>query len=81
MKDVTVKVTKELTDYQLVEAAERLMAYNPKHQLPRGYTLKELWQAEQKLNDIAANFIDKYGSRLEGLAPDHYRAIKSWKFL
>lgn len=81
MKAIKATVTKDLTDYQLVEAAERLINFNPKNELPRNYTLKDLLLAEQRLNAVAAEFIDKYGPRLEGLAPDVHRTISHWKLL
>lgn len=74
------KVEKSLTDYELVEAAERLTKHNSKDDLPARYSLLELAQAEQALNMLAAKFLQKHGSRLEGLAPALYLQLKSWNY-
>ena len=79
MKTIKAKVTKDLSDYQLVEAAERLINYRPKADLPRNYSLMDLYRAEEKLMEIANEFLEKYGSRLRDLAPELHRTISNWK--
>ena len=73
-------MTKSLTDYELVEAAERLTKHNPKDSLPPRYGLAELFAAEEAVNILATQFIKKHGSRLESLSPGLYAQLKSWNY-
>ena len=74
----SVKVVKELTDYQLVEAAEKLALHNTKDNLPVKYSLKDLMMAEEALNLLAESFLNKHGTRLKGLAPGVFNTLKAW---
>ena len=73
-------MTKKLTDYELVEAAEKLTRHNTKDDLPVRYTFADLLIAEEGLNRLAQQFIEKHGSRLESLSPGLYAQLKSWNY-
>ena len=72
--------SKTLTNSEVIEKAWKLIGHRDvKSQLPARYTLRQLHEASLQMMQLGASFIDRYGDRLQELAGQAYRELKTWK--
>lgn len=69
-----------MTDYEPVEAAERLIYKSDlKQPLPPHHTLMELADTSEAVTLLAKIFFKKNRDRLKSLAPTLYRELETWE--
>ena len=75
-----VKVTKAMSDIQVVQSAWRLIkSTDVKDSLPPRHTLRDIWLASRKLQTLGLHFLDAYGDRLKDLDSAAFRELNTWK--
>ena len=69
-----------LTDAQVIEKAWKIIQHsNVKENLPPRYTLRQLHEASLKIQQLGAQFIDRYGDRLKELDSAAFNELNDWK--
>ena len=72
--------TVSLTDSQVIDKAWKLISHSDvKSKLPPRYTLRQLHEASTQVMTLGAQFIERYGDRLEKLDSTAWRELKSWQ--
>lgn len=69
-----------LTDAQVIEKAWKIIRHsNVKEKLPARYTLRQLHEASLKIQQLGAQFVDRYGDRLKKLDQAAWNELNDWK--